>query len=267
MKYFIIIMVFMLSITFGYAQSMNSGYFVVPNPALDESVQDQLGNKIKTALSKADVIATDAYFPMVTIVKYDEIETIEIEGMRKMFKTIGTVSIIVTFTNTNTALAAEEFDVQGVGANKTISQATAVKNIKISSATIKKMMEKAKSGYEEALNSFTSGKVTNAKKLKAQRYYIDALDELSEIPSDSKNYIEASKMIKEIEKLLEKEAKEQQKVEELRAQREFELQQQQLKNQKEIAIEYQKTKQTAINARARVVERYYRAWQAYYSGR
>lgn len=262
---FIFVLLFISFALNGAAQELTSGYFVVPNPALDEAVQEQLGNKIKASLSKAGVIATDSYFPMVTIVKYDEIETIEISGIRKMYKTKGVVTIIVTFTNTNTALATEEFDVEGVGVSKKVSQATAVKNINIPPDVIKRMMEKAKVAYQSSMNQYTSAKLTSAKKLKASKDYFAALEELSDIPKESKDYTEAQKLIAEIEKLIDKEEKEAQKRAEQQAAREHELKKLQLQNEKELAIERQKTERTSIEARARVVERYLRVWQAYYN--
>jgi hypothetical protein len=262
-----IILVFFAIFGSSFAQSITSGYFVVPNDALDASVQEQLGNKIKSVLSKANVIATDSYFPMVTIVKYDEIETIELQGLRKMYKTKGVVTIIVTFANTNAALATEELDVEGVGVSKKVSQATAVKNINFPVETLQKMMEKAKVGYDKSMAQFTAGKLASAKKFKAAKDYNKALEELKDIPKESKDFAEANKIINEIEKLIDQDAKAEQIRQDKEKERQYELQKQQMQNEKELAIEQQKTNRTEIDARARVEERYYRAWQAYYSGR
>lgn len=257
-----------------FAQAVSSGYFVVPNPAMDQTVQEQLGNKIKAALSKAGVNATDGYFPMVTIVKYDETETIEISGMRKMYKAMGVVTIIMTFANTSTALATEQFDVNGVGVSQKVAQATAVKNINIPQKTVTDMMEKAKIGYDKALKDYSIGRLTAAKKLKASKDYESALETASEVPADSKDYKEAQKLVAEIEKLIDKDTKEQQLRKDKEDERNFELQKKQAELNRDVAIEREKTRQENIKAnqniqqsRLQVVERYYRAWQAYYSGR
>lgn len=259
---------------FIFAQAISSGYFVVPNQAMDNSVQEQLGNKIKAALSRAGVNATDGYFPMVTIVKYDETETIEIAGMRKMYKAMGVVSIIITFTNTNASLASEQFDVEGVGATQKVAQATAVKNINIPQKTVVDMMARAKIGYEKALNDYSKGRLTEAKKIKATKDYYYALEIASEVPPDSKDYKEAQKLVAELDKLIDKDQREAQKRQDEQDKRDFELRKKQIDANTEIAKEREKTNQTAIQsnadvqqARARATERYYRAWQAYYSGR
>lgn len=249
------------------AQNMSSGYFVVPNPVMDNSVQEQLGNKIKVAISKAGVMATDGYFPMVTVVKYDETETIEIEGMRKMYKTMGNVTILITFTNTNASLAATDFAVEGVGISRKISQANAVKNIKIPEDELKTMMNTAKVNYDKALKDYTAGRLAEAKKYKANHQYSEALEVASEIRPESEYYKEAQKLVAEINKIQDKEAADAQKRADKESEREYELRKEQLKNQNEQIKQNAETERQSINARARVVERYYRAWQAYYSGR
>jgi hypothetical protein len=257
-------LLFLFSIGFGIAQEFGSGYFVVPNNAITESVQEQLGNKIKVAMSKAGLAATDGYFPMVTVVKYDELETIEIPGMRKMYKTSGTVTLLMTFTNTNTSLAATDFSVEGIGVSKETSQKTAISNIVIPIDKLKDMAEKARKNYGAAMESFASNRLSTAKKLKASKDYWSALEAVSEIPKGSKPYAEANKMYAELEKLVEKESVKEEKLQAIREQREFELTKDQMKYDNEQAVEKQKTKRTEIESRARVNERYYEMWTSYY---
>jgi hypothetical protein len=258
------LVILFLSVVTGKAQEFGSGYFVVPNNAINESVQEQLGNKIKVAMSKAGMAATDGYFPMVTVVKYDELETIEVSGMRTMYKTSGTVTLLMTFTNTNTSLAATDFQVQGIGVSKETAQKTAINNIVIPVDKLKDMAEKAKKNYGASMESFAANRLATAKKLKASKDYWSALEAVSEIPKDSKPYAEANKMYAELEKLVEKESVKEEKHQAIREQREFELTKDQMKYDNEQAVEKQKTKRTEVESRARVNERYYEMWTSYY---
>jgi hypothetical protein len=258
------LVILFLSVVTGKAQEFGSGYFVVPNNAINESVQEQLGNKIKVAMSKAGMAATDGYFPMVTVVKYDELETIEVSGMRTMYKTSGTVTLLMTFTNTNTSLAATDFQVQGIGVSKETAQKTAINNIVIPVDKLKDMAEKAKKNYGASMESFAANRLATAKKLKASKDYWSALEAVSEIPKDSKPYAEANKMYAELEKLVEKESVKEEKLQAIREQREFELTKDQMKYDNEQAVEKQKTKRTEVESRARVNERYYEMWTSYY---
>jgi hypothetical protein len=262
--YHIALLILFFSVGIGKAQDFGSGYFVVPNNAINESVQEQLGNKIKVAMSKAGMAATDGYFPMVTVVKYDELETIEVPGMRTMYKTSGTVTLLMTFTNTNTSLAATDFQVQGIGVSKETAQKTAINNIVIPVDKLKDMAEKAKKNYGASMESFAANRLATAKKLKASKDYWSALEAVSEIPKDSKPYAEANKMYAELEKLVEKESVKEEKLQAIREQREFELTKDQMKYDNEQAVEKQKTKRTEVESRARVNERYYEMWTSYY---
>jgi hypothetical protein len=262
--YHIALLLLFFSVVTGKAQEFGSGYFVVPNNAINESVQEQLGNKIKVAMSKAGMAATDGYFPMVTVVKYDELETIEVSGMRTMYKTSGTVTLLMTFTNTNTSLAATDFQVQGIGVSKETAQKTAINNIVIPVDKLKDMAEKAKKNYGASMESFAANRLATAKKLKASKDYWSALEAVSEIPKDSKPYAEANKMYAELEKLVEKESVKEEKLQAIREQREFELTKDQMKYDNEQAVEKQKTKRTEVESRARVNERYYEMWTSYY---
>jgi hypothetical protein len=262
--YQILLLLLFFSVMIGKGQDFGSGYFVVPNNAINESVQEQLGNKIKVAMSKAGMAATDGYFPMVTVVKYDELETIEIPGMRKMYKTSGTVTLLMTFTNTNTSLAATDFSVEGIGVSKETAQKTAINNIVIPVDKLKDMAEKAKKNYGASMESFAANRLATAKKLKASKDYWSALEAVSEIPKDSKPYAEANKMYAELEKLVEKESVKEEKLQAIREQREFELTKDQMKYDNEQAVEKQKTKRTEVESRARVNERYYEMWTSYY---
>jgi hypothetical protein len=262
--YQISLLLLFFSVIIGKAQDFGSGYFVVPNNAINESVQEQLGNKIKVAMSKAGMAATDGYFPMVTVVKYDELETIEIPGMRKMYKTSGTVTLLMTFTNTNTSLAATDFSVEGIGVSKETAQKTAINNIVIPVDKLKDMAEKAKKNYASSMESYASNRLQTAKKLKASKDYWSALEAVSEIPKGSKPYAEANKLFVELEKLVEKESVKEEKLQAIREQREFELTKDQMKYDNEQAVERQKTKRTEIESRARVNERYYEMWTSYY---
>lgn len=189
------------------SQVFDSGYFVVPNDAITESVQEQLGNKIKVALSKVGISATDGYFPMVTVVKYDELETIEITGMRKMYKTTGTVTIIITFTNTNTSLAATDYNVEGIGVSKESAQKAAIGNISIPLDKLKEMSEKAKVNYTNSMDAYAQNRLSNARKMKASKDYWSALEIVSEIPKDSKLFPEANKLFLNLKSLSKKKRK------------------------------------------------------------
>lgn len=262
LKFSLMLIVFSISIM--KAQEFGSGYFVVPNDAITSSVQEQLGNKIKVAMSKAGMAATDGYFPMVTVVKYDELETIEIPGMRKMYKTSGTVTLLMTFTNTNTSLAATDFSVEGIGVSKETAQKTAINNIVIPVDKLKDMAEKAKKNYSASMESFAANRLATAKKLKASKDYWGALEAVSEIPKNSKPYAESNKLYAELEKLVEKESVKEEKLQAIREQREFELTKDQMKYDNEQSTERQKSYRTEVESRARVNERYYEMWSSYY---
>ncbi|GEM_PF-1198927 len=255
-KYINIIFVLFFSVAC-FAQDMSSGYFVAPNPAISEAVREQLGNKLKVALSKAGIMATDGYFPMVTVIKYDEIETIEISGMRKMYKCMGNVTMIITFTNTNSSLAAAEFAVEGVGVSKEIAQKQAINNIKIPSAELKDMVSKAKTNYTEALESFCSGKIIEAKKLRAKRDFNGALKEASQIPAGTKSSQEASKLIAEIQKEMDKQYADEKKAQAEREKRAYELEKEKMKISAELEKEKQKTEREVAKSKANQTTTYY----------
>ena len=246
------------------SQDFGSGYFVVPNDAITSSAQEQLGNKVKVALSRAGLAATDGFFPMVTVVKYDELETIEIPGMRTMYKTSGTVTLLMTFSNTNTALSATEFSVDGIGVSKEVSQKTAINNIQMPADKLKDMAEKAKKNYASSMESYASNRLAEAKKMKASKDYYSALSALSEIPKGTKPYLDAQKMYPELEKLVQIESDTEAKAQAIREDREHDLAKDKMKYDSEKQIEQQKTLRTSIESRARVDERYYQMWNSYY---
>jgi hypothetical protein len=253
------------------AQAMSSGYFVVPNDKMNEDVRQQLGNKIKVALTNAGVAATDGFSPMFTVVKYDETETIELSGMKKMYKTSGEVSIMMLFENTKTTLAASSFSVEGVGVSKTVAQAAAIKNINIPESEIKNMVEKASKNYPKIKEDYSKRKLAEAKKLQAQGDAGGAIEAASSIPADSKLSKEAQSFIEKLNQKREKDEAAAEKRRDEREKQDFELQKKQMEEDSKINQENLKqqheTVRAFIEARSRVEERYYRAWQAYYSGK
>ena len=204
----IIIVLSLFSIPYfsSYGQ-MTSGYYVVSSSSMSHDIMEQLTNKIKLLLIKAGFSVTDGYFPMVTVLSYDESEVIEMTGIRKSYKAIGTVNLHILFDNTSSLLSATSVSVEGVGTSKSIAQANAIKKIEIPQSEMEELLSRAKINYQTAIDDYSSKRITEAKGLLAQGNNSNAIDLISDVPSESKFYKEAKAMIdkavkqKELERL------------------------------------------------------------------
>lgn len=181
---------------------IQSGYFVAPSASLSSESQQYLENKIRIAMSSAGAIPNDGYFPMVTILKYDEIEVIEISGMRTMFKSIGEVTMqVVMDAGSNgkaTLLGSTSFALEGVGTSKQQAQMTAIRNIEIPEAALKTLYQRVSANYRQASEIHCSTLLQEAKKLLAQQNYQESLDAVMQITPTCANYKQAQQLAAQI---------------------------------------------------------------------
>ena len=177
---------------------MTSGYYVVPNPSLSEEIMTRIENKVKVSLTKAGVTAVDGAFPLVTVVSYDEGETIEVEGIRRVYQANGTLNIMVLFDGYNSILASRSFDIQGTAFSKDIAYKNAIKNTDISPNEVRKLMLEAKNKYDEVLEPWCESVIRKARDLVTKGYDDDAISLVSKIPMDSKYYNDALSIIGDV---------------------------------------------------------------------
>jgi hypothetical protein len=263
----LVVVLLCISQEFLLAQDYVSGYLVVPTEALGESEQSMLGNKIKVALSKAGIVATDGYFPMVTMVEYDEVETIKIQGIRTMFKTYGTVTVLITFANTGAALASEEFNVEGVGTTEALSKKSAISNIAIDGGKLKAMTKSALVNYKSLLDTYCDRRISEAKKLRAQGDLESAIEAASEVPNNSVHYASATTLLADLNRQVEQRRTKEEKQREKEESRAHQLELEKIKAQSAVAIEKEKSERQAAADRSRTTQRYYEMWRAYFNSR
>jgi hypothetical protein len=217
-----------------FPQELTSGYYVVPSQSMDEQTKEFLGNKLKTALTATGLKATDDFFPMFTVIKYDEIETIEMSGIRKTYKTTGEVSVFILFENSNEILSSISFHIEGIGNTIKIAQANAIKNISIPTEKMELLIEKAKNNYSDAIKIFSKGKLADANKFYMNGDYGSAIESASYVPKESQYYKEAASLISKINNQREK------RRQELIVQKEYEQERKNYEKQKEYEFELEK---------------------------
>lgn len=192
----ILLAVIIISYSGIVAQSISSGYYVVPSRDMNEDSKAYLENKLKNTLMNAGVNTVEGDFPIVTAIYYNEIETIELPGIRKTFKNIGEVSIFILFENTKKELSSTAVHVEGVGTSKTIAINNCIQNIKIPEEQLASLISKAKENYKPALESYSFDKLKDAKSYYSTGNYNDAIELANEIPKESKYYKEGQKLVK-----------------------------------------------------------------------
>lgn len=242
------------------AAQMTSGYFVVPSDYLEPEQRSYLENKIKTAISSAGFMVTDDYFPMVTAIQYNHIETIVVEGIRRSYKTDGEVTIVVLFDETNTVLASKTIPVSGLGTSTAIAQANAIRKISIPAATLKEFYAIAEKNYQSAINAFSEKQLRIGRELYGQGSWSESISALSAIPQGTKSYSEARKLIERAGTQRQKEVAGELQRAEREREREHEIQKTVIeevgKTQRQIV---QSTAQVAVE-RERANERYHSLW-------
>lgn len=180
LKLFLVIFIFTIAIN---AQDMISGYYVADSPSLTEESRQLLENKIAEALSEAGVTSTDQYYPVVTVVKYDEIETIENTGIRTIYKTVGKVSLLLMLEKTKKLISAKSFKVEGSGTSKEVAQNNAIENIEVSSADLKELFSKNKAAIK---NEMSKNKSTTKKTTKGTSSTTTKTDDKTKLASGKK---------------------------------------------------------------------------------
>lgn len=249
------------------AGQMTSGYYVVPSEYLDPEQRSYLENRIKTTISNAGLMVTDDYFPMVTAIQYNHIETIVVEGIRRSYKTDGEVTVVVLFDETNTVLASRSFPVSGIGTSTAIAQANAIRKISIPIQVLKEFYASAASNYESAVNAFSEKQYRRGKELQGMGELSDAIAVLSTIPESTKQYASAQKLIDQASR----QRQQREEAETQRAERERERQHE---LQKTTIQEVGKTQRQIVRSsaevaveRTRVNERYHSLWLSIMAGR
>ncbi len=181
---------------------IQSGYFVAPSDKMSAESQQYLENKIRTAMSKAGAIAADGYFPMVTVLKYDEIEVLEISGMRTMYKSIGEVNLQVVMDAVGngkpTLLGSTSFSLEGIGTSRQNAQMTAVRNIQIPEEALKSLYQRVAASYKQAAEIHCNGLLQEAKKLLVQKNYQEAMDAAMQITPSCANHKQSQQLVAQI---------------------------------------------------------------------
>lgn len=273
------IVVLILFVQFNLNANITSGYFIPENNAIDSEVSSLMANKIKTALSKNGINVVESYYPLVTVVKYDEISVSEISGMKKMYQSTGNVTITMYFMASSiaaqkadmeiTGLGSMDFEIVGVGDSKSKSAKNALRKISFDSKEFKDFTDKVKKLYEESQDEFNKKCISEAKKFMAKQDTENALNYLGFVSEKAKpaERKEADKLIAQvIEENKRQQAKAERHEEEDRT-REHELNKklvdaeiQSNLEDKKIRQEELKVEQSRVNAQ----KSYYDAFHRYY---
>ena len=205
-KNLIILIFFILALTSLQSKGqMTSGYYVVPSSKMSEDIRTQLSNKLKVTLSKAGLSVTDNYFPMITVINYDENDVIEVPGIRKSYKALGTVSVYIIFDNSSSLLSATSFEVEGVGNSIDIAQSNAIKRITRPQNELESLLNKAKENYLKSLDDYSNKKLLEARAYFANNNYEEAIYILNEIPVECSSHKQAQELLDKITRQKEKE--------------------------------------------------------------
>jgi len=190
--------------------NITSGYFIPENKSIDGDVSSLLANKIKTALSKNGINVVESYYPLVTVVKYDEISVNEISGMKKMYQTTGNVTVTMYFMASSitskkedmeiTGLGSMDFEITGVGDSKTKSEKASIRKISFDSKEFKDFTDKVKKLYEQSQDEFNKKCIAEAKKFIAKQDVENAINYLGFVSDKAKpnERKEADKLLTEV---------------------------------------------------------------------
>jgi hypothetical protein len=182
-----------------YAQ-IQSGYFVAPTNQLISDNQELLENKIRASVAKVGAITGDGYVPVVTILKYNEAEVFEIQGMRSMFKSVGDVTILVAMESDEKpiVLGTMSFSIEGIGTTKQLAQVNAIRKINIPEKDLKALFEKVELAYKKSMQSICKNMLQSAKQLLLQKNFQGSMDAILAVTPDCANYSDAQLVQKEI---------------------------------------------------------------------
>lgn len=260
----------LLFISHSLLADISSGYFVYPNDNINEEVRTQLGNKIKVALSKNGVNSVEAFYPLVTVVKYDEGEVVEADGASKIVKITGSITISVFFLASGNSLGSMEIEVSGMSENKQKASKDAFRKISFENKEFKEFTEKVKRLYVSSLDEFNKKCIAEAKKYKAKREFEKALDFLVFVRDNGKaaEKKEADKLNSEIEKEFNKQSTRNEKLEDQNRDREYALKNKVVDGTIAVAKENQKTQQEeqrTQQSRQATNQAYWNAVSSYYN--
>jgi hypothetical protein len=260
----LIIALILISYSGYFAQSISSGYYVVPSGDMNEDSKSYLENKLKNTLMSAGVTAVEGNFPIVTAIYYHEIETIEIPGARTTYKNIGEVSIFILFENTKQELSSTAIHVEGVGNTKTIAINNCIQNINIPEDQLESLISKAKANYKPALENYSSGKLKDAKSCYSLGNYDSAIDIANDIPMESKCYKEGQKLIQKIHSIRAARIKElQDKLAADKEEKNYQRQQEMKFELEKIRLEQNNiVRQDKVNNRSKVEEGFSKLWNS-----
>ena len=221
MKNLIILCVItVLSFTAISAQTFSSGYFIADNEHFTEANKSFLGDKVKTILSQSGLRVSEGFFPIVTILKYNHSETIPVQGIRTIYKTMGSVNLIVAYTINGALFSSIETSIEGTATNKEIAFNNAIKNVSFTQKQLKEIVDKIKANYTKCVEEYASDRLKTAKAFKAKGNYLEAVDAAGEVPNDSKLRKSADELIDDAEAKMDEKEK-----------REYELSKMELENQ------------------------------------
>ncbi len=200
----LILIILLFVTTLSYAQSFSAGLYLVPNNLLSTANASLLGNKIKTAFSRSSVNVADGYFPMFMAVAYDEYEVITNEGIRRTYKVTGSVTCSIISALDNALLGAESFEFSGLGVSQDVARNNAIKEIKFQKESLTSIVDKIVNNSTASIEKYGNIRYREASTCKVQRDYIRAILLASDVMQGSTNYSKAQDLIKECEKLYEK---------------------------------------------------------------
>ena len=194
--------VFLMYSAVSLQAQIQSGYFVAPSDKLSVESRQYLDNKIRVAMNNAGAVTSDGYFPMVTVLKYSEIEVLEISGMRTMYKSIGEVSLQVVMDGVNggkeSLLGAMTFKLEGAGTSKQNAMMTAIRNIAIPDADLKALYQRVNASYKQAAEVNCTLLLQEAKKRFAQKQFQESIDVAMEITPNCSTYKAAQQLVAQI---------------------------------------------------------------------
>lgn len=181
------------------AQTYSSGYYIADNEQLTDVNKSFLGDKVKTILSQAGLRVNDGFFPIVTMLKYNHSETIPIQGMRTIYKHMGSVNLMVAYTSNGTLFSSIETSIEGTGTNKEIAFNNAIKNIAFTKKQLNEIVDKIKANYSKCVEEYAADRLKTAQAFKAKGNYLDAIDAAGEVPNDSKLRKSADALVTDVE--------------------------------------------------------------------
>lgn len=239
---------------------MISGYYVVPSEHMALEQRSYLENKMKTAISSAGLMVTDDYFPMVTAIQYNHLETIVQEGIRRTYKCDGEVTLVVLFDETQTVLGARTFSVSGIGTSQATAQANAVRKISVSPIVLKELYSTAEKNYLAAVNAFAEKRYREGKRSYGQGDYSASIEILSQIPSSTEVYAQAQKLIEAAAKERSAEQKRAEDRVEREKERQHEIRQQAIRETAATQRQIVRSTERVAVERTRANERYHSLW-------